>query len=543
MILKKGSPFTPTTSKRWSNFHQTISVSIQYLFTSKNPKGKSSIEKYNAMTQCIQETLGNVILSKTTVRAFGSGWSWTPVNTTPDGIMIDTSSNADKGMNLVFDLPKEWVKDPEKTDSRDFVFCQCGLGVKKLNSYLEKKRRSLKTSGASDGQTIVGAFSTGTHGSNPIVGAIHNCVAGLHIVTGPNPSDHVWIQKKSAKVVSDAFLSTFNINTCIEDDDVFNAAVVGIGGIGFIHGVLLETESLYQLKLIRQTFLYNDKLINLIEKLDISGFGFPDYQGQPMEHLQVVFDPYAFDVATKTGKAIVTYGYKLDRMVRKKKTFLDWLKHELYYLGIRFHKLRTFFRNLFGGIPNDIIRLLSKIDQHDPEAIPATVATILKLAYKTETQIGTLGEIFTGEGPPSALAGSTMFVNPADVMRVLEIFQKHTPKNAPEFAGVYSLRYVRCSDACLGGNFFKEVTCGLEADGILNDRTKSFYHKVWSEMRAKGIPFRFHLGKLTDLDQAKFTSMYGSSMQTWKSARDKVLPNPDVKKIFTNEVMKEWGLD
>lgn len=541
MIIKKGSSFTPTNSKRWSNFHQTISVSIQYLLTSRNPKGKSSLEKYNAMTRCIQETLGDVMIAKSTVRAFGSGWSWTPVNTTTDGIMIDTSSNSDKGMNLVFDLPKEWVN--ENTDSRDFVFCQCGLGVKKLNSYLEKKRRSLKTSGASDGQTIVGAFSTGTHGSNPIVGAIHNCVVGLHIVTGPNPEDHVWIQKKSANVVSKAFLSAFNISTCIEDDDVFNAAVVGLGGMGFIHGALLETEDLYQLKLIRQTFPYDDKLINLMLHRDIAGFGFPDYQGQPMEHLQVVFDPYQVDVAAKTGKAIVTYGYKLAHFVKKKKTFLDWLKHELYYLGIRFHKLRTFFRNLFGGIPNDIIRLLSKIDQHDPDAIPATVATILKLAYKTETQIGTLREIFTGEGPPSALAGSTMFVAPGDVLRVLQLFQKHTPLSAPQFAGVYSLRYVRSSEVCLGGNFFGDVTCGLEADGILNDRTKSFYHNVWSDMRAEGIPFRFHLGKLNDLDEAKFTSMYGSSRQTWKDARDKVLRNPDVKKIFTNDVMRKWGLD
>ncbi len=107
------------------------------------------------MTTYLQGFIKNRIAEKTTMRAFGSGWSWTGVNTTAGGVLLDTSSNINKGMNLVMELSEESVLDEHKSHYRDLVLCQCGIGVKKLNQYLERTKRSLKTSGASDGQTNV----------------------------------------------------------------------------------------------------------------------------------------------------------------------------------------------------------------------------------------------------------------------------------------------------------------------------------------------------------------------------------------------------
>jgi len=537
------SPFKSTKATSWDNFHKNLRVPIKDMFTVRNPSGKDAYAQYNEMTHSIQSFMGAQMANKTTMKPFGSGWSWTGVNTSENGVMLDTSSNFNKGMNLVFDLDRTSVANEYHGDPHFLVLCQCGIRVRKLNKYLEKTKRSLKTSGASDGQTIVGALSTGTHGSNLAFGAIADFVVGMHIITGPNENDHVWIERESYPVLSQEFLTSLKMNSSqlIKNDDVFNSALVNIGGFGFIHSILVETEEIYQMRLIRQQFNYDDKLVKLMTTQNVKDFGFPDYNGEELNHLQVVLDPYKFDATAKTGVAIVTYGYKLPTLTALHQK-PNWFRKLLFMLGIRYNKVKRFFRNLFGGLPNDLVHLLAGINETIPALIPATVEEVLKLSYKLEDQKGTLGDLFTGEGPPSALAGSTMCVDPIHIERVLQIFQKRTPRHSPEFAGIYSLRFVKSSEVTLAGNHFGAITCAIEADGILNQRTDEYYANIWSDLRAQGIPFRFHLGKLNDLDATKFSSMYGESLTKWNAARNKVLNNPDVRNLYQNSTLKSWGL-
>ncbi len=549
------SPFQSTRARLWQNFHKTIKVNILDLFIVRKPEGKTAWEKYNTMTACIQEFIrAQVMDKKTTLRAFGSGWSWTEVNTTSNGVMADTSSNTGRGMDMVFDLAAEDVSGTYSGNPQYLVLSQCGKGIRKLNKYLEGTSRSLKTSGASDGQTIVGAMSTGTHGSNLNFGAIHDFVVGMHIITGPGPGDHVWIERNSYRVVSLHFLHSINIGASqlISDDNTFNSALVCFGSFGFIHSVLLETEEIYQMKLIRQTFPYNEKLVRLMTELDIDGFDFPGYKGQELCHLQVVFDPYQFDPVAVSGSAVISYGYQLPKMSALPESKFRWLRVLLILFGIRVHKLVTFFRNLVEGFSNDIVFVLSQIDKDDPRAIPDITNDVLKFSYKDKTQVGTLGEIFTGDGPPSALAGTSMCVDLSDIESTLKILKMYTTDERPQFAGVFSLRFVRTSPATLACTRFGKVTCVIEADGILNYRTHDYYGKVWNELRKANIPFTFHWGKLNDLDGKKHSSpgapsyyvddMYGNSVQTWKNARDRILINPEVKKIFINHTIESWGL-
>jgi hypothetical protein len=87
------------------------------------------------------------------------------------------------------------------------------------------------------------------------------------------------------------------------------------------------------------------------------------------------------------------------------------------------------------------------------------------------------------------------------------------------------------------------VTCVVEADGILNDRTKDYYAKVWNGLRQANIPFTFHWGKLNDLNSDHVQHMYGPNVGIWKAARDRLLSNPDVKALFINDTLRAWGLD
>jgi hypothetical protein len=86
-----------------SNFHKSICVRIQDLFTTRNPEGKNSREKYNTMTSSLKGFIKLVMEKNTTLGAFGSGLTWTEINTSTNGIMPDTSSNFNKGMDMVID--------------------------------------------------------------------------------------------------------------------------------------------------------------------------------------------------------------------------------------------------------------------------------------------------------------------------------------------------------------------------------------------------------------------------------------------------------
>src|SRR5208282_5788170 len=76
------SPFESTRQTWWTNFHKTISVKIADLFRTTNANGSDFYTKYNFMTASIQAFIRREVMDRgLTMRAFGSGWSWTEVNT------------------------------------------------------------------------------------------------------------------------------------------------------------------------------------------------------------------------------------------------------------------------------------------------------------------------------------------------------------------------------------------------------------------------------------------------------------------------------
>jgi FAD/FMN-containing dehydrogenase len=139
--------------------------------------------------------------------------------------------------------------------------------VRQLNEYLQQRGRSLKTAGASNSQTIAGAFSTGTHGSAVRVGAMQDFVVGLHLIVGEDR--HIWLERASYPVVSDRFIERLGAEP-IRDDTLFNAALVSFGGFGIIHAAMIETEPIYLVEAHRQRVPLGDALKHTIDTLDFS---------------------------------------------------------------------------------------------------------------------------------------------------------------------------------------------------------------------------------------------------------------------------------
>src|SRR5580704_14058802 len=95
------------------------------------------------------------------VRALGSRWSLNNIAYVKD-YLIDTANLT----SLMVGFSANSI-DPGFQGNKDFVvFAQCGATISKLNNDLANwsPPLALPTSGASNGQTIAGAMSTGTHG-------------------------------------------------------------------------------------------------------------------------------------------------------------------------------------------------------------------------------------------------------------------------------------------------------------------------------------------------------------------------------------------
>ncbi len=492
-----------TGQQRWENRHQNFVQTLEGLYDLWNADTDDLIAGYNEMTRAIQEFIGQAIADRTTVRALGAGWSLSRVAAT-EGRMLNT-----KGLNWIFNLSGSSVSPQYSGSRQHLVMAQCGVSIRELNVYLQKKNQGLPTSGASNGQTIAGALSTGTHGSAFDVGSIPEYVAGLHLVTGPDR--HIWLERASHPVVSDEMVQRLGAEL-LRDDALFNAALVSFGSFGFIHGILIETEDLYLLEGHRKIVPFDASLRQLMGSLHFDGAALLPHQAERPCYFQTTVNPHDLD-----NGIFVNIKYKRP-----------------YHDGVRG------FWDEFGP-GDDLPAVLGTLGDVAPGLIPMAVKQVLQMQYKTfSDQWGTPGETFSNSSTRGKVLSAAVGIPLEAVNAATDLLLDLNRREGP-FNGVFAHRYVRSTAATLGFTRFEPVTCVLELDGVISNSTLRFCEKAWDALEAAGIPFTFHWGKLSVLHPARLERMYGDRVAAWKAARRQLL-DPESLAVFTNRQMEEWGL-
>ena len=514
---------------KWVNGHENFqhrfqkNASFRLLLPDSVQDSPSRYKMTNAnFGWLIQHAIDNNIH----LRALGNGWSFSEVAICEGGA-VDT-----KALRLSFILRDSFVSPhylSSGKSSADLFFVQCGMSILQINEKLEASGRSLKASGASNGQSIAGATSTGTHGAAYNVGAVHDAIVGLHIVVGP--ARHVWIEKKSNPVASDQFIAWLGAEK-ISDDDFFNAAVVSFGSFGFIHGVLLETEPIFLLEEHKTgEVTYDQSVIKALTTLDFTAIQShlpypPGTAGKELYHFETLVNPHDFEANNPEKGIFIRTMYKIPYRT-------DYTKR------VRESKGFQYGDNTLGLIQTILDTLGSKISA---VLVPKLVGALLPLAFNpTPVAYGTVGETFNNTKFRGKAASAAIGMDISSVNKVVETIIAIN-REAP-FPGILSFRFVKGTTALLGFTKFPR-TCVLEMDGVESEITRKFYKKVWEALETKGIPYTLHWGKINfNLDIARVRKMYGDAkINRWIDCRHQLL-DESVRKVFTNVFMEKCGLD
>ena len=504
-----GGGLSWVTRKRFVNWHKTVEQDIAGIYIVENPPDIGpGIPLLKAAAASIRRAIATAKAEGLTIRAMGSGWSLSPAPAT-DGIILDTSP-----LNGQFHIGQS-VIDPGYPGSADeraglYLF-QCGANISQVNRFLEDKARarSLRTTGAANGQTIVGAAATGTHGSALGFGALHDHIVALHLIVGDGKE--YWIERASRPVLQPQFAAKLGA-ALVRDDKLFNAVVMGFGCFGVIAAVVIETRPRFILQTENKTLPLDSNLRAVMRTLDFSRHPALAPMGAPY-FFQAVVNPHKPDNETYCN------------LMYERPCPAAYVPHYELEGGRR---------------PGyDVISVIGAILDTVPSLTPALVGLAASQLMVADPDDGTWGECFDYKAPQAKVASGSIAVPIDESLRALDILiELNRTHVAPLVLGC---RYVRRSPALLAFTRF-DTSFVVSIDGVYSKRSLDYFREAANRIEAAGIPFTQHWGKENGYTPQRLRNAYGSDLDDWLDARLTLLPDPADRALFANPMMRSLGL-
>jgi hypothetical protein len=505
-------PFvTEKNNVDWINHHENVEVAIAKRLTVKNEvPTQPTMAGMRATAARIQGIIGQALLAGVRLRACGSRWSFSDIPVVQGGWILETSQ-IDWRFNVAAgDL------DPDYTGTVEELFlAQTGAKISRINEALEttQKKRALRTSGASNGQTIGGSLGTGIHGSAIDVGGLESQVAGIQLLTA---TQNLWIERKSAPVMNPAFAAKLGATIRREDDAQFEAAIVSLGALGIVHSVLLRTTGRYLLN-SSLSHIPAGQIATAMNTLNFVGSGIPDTTRRPY-FFQTIMDPRRPDMIYTT--------------IRYKETCPPGYVPN--------------YDQVTGSEPGtNVPRMIATAIQTIPGLRDLVVSKLMEIELRVRADVpdewSTPGEVYTFTSAREGIASCGFAIPIAQVTRALDIariaFQTH--KSAPV---VFTCRYAQKSPGILSFIRF-DPTCIFDIDGVDTDATHKLIKLVAQRFDEAGMPYTMHWGKTNHLTKARVRNAFGGAVDRWNATRKILLDNPAERNMFSTPFLDGLGLN
>ena len=490
----------------WKNYHETGTSQARARFTLRSGDGGRGREELCEASSELQKWLNMAKAQNIPVRPVGGAWSPSNIQIVQDGWMLHT-----RRFNRCFRLAAADFERPESTQPEDFILLDAGVQIDEINDKLEEMKRSLVTTGASNGQTIAGACATGTHGSVINAGGIQQHVRAIQIVT---PGGVHWIEPK-AGLMSAGFVEDTG-STLMRDEDAFAAALIAVGSLGIVTAMVLETVPIYLVRPYMKLIDFGREDLQLLQDGQFRQFS--EKFGVPG------LDPYFVMVITNphrpfAHKATVKFLYKFPY----RDTYERQTPAEL-------------------GAGYDAQTMITWILRNFPWARGWILQTIMRLGIGkgvTGEVYGTWGETTEMHKPIAKGFTAAMFSDRSQLVRTFEALCQAFSGRGGSTA--VTLRFLKGGPGLLSPARWPD-TVAIDCDGPDSDTTEAAYLGMLDEFEAAQIPFALHWGKFGNLTAARVEQDYGNDLVRWKAVQARLLPTPEDRRLFRSVELDRLGL-
>jgi len=501
---------------QWNNFHFNGPFPTKILLDITTDRNIADLmDRYNDCAQEIQSLIRDSVRNNERFRAYGMGWSLSNVAHQRDRMLFNAR------LNIRMDIQEEHLHAATHFKSKNLFFFQCGNTIKEISEYIARRGKSLKTCGASNGQTIAGAISTGVHGSAIDVGSVQDYVVGLHLIIGPDAAHQVYLERHSWPALRDGFADRIQARV-IRNDDLFNAALVSLGAFGVILGVVIEAEDQFLMKRYVKK-VGREEALELAETMDFKNarFRIPgelelDGTGKRPSHYKLYINPY-----NAQEKFVAEIIYK-----------------KPYRTGYP-DPIPKIKRAIYKDLPSWVASFAARHKQF----IPAILQALASEAFPVvdDDIEGTLGEIFWDTTQQGKAFGCAFGIDHREAGRALDLMISAMKENGP-IPGILSMRFVKASEATLAFTRFP-VTCILEVDGLLWEANpqmislEDFMTRMVEIFKDHAVKFTLHWGKNAPWSfPGLIDYMYGDADDTWKDIRSALL-SKQMADLFSNDFL------
>ncbi|MCA1749796.1 MAG: FAD-binding protein [Parasphingopyxis sp.] len=493
----------------WSNYHKTGDAALAGRFAVRSSERPSGRRDLALVARELRSWLRAARQSGVSVRPVGGAWSPSNIQLVHQGWMLNT-----RRFNRMFRIAAEDLAASSSFDPASLVLIEAGTQIDEINDKLEREMgRSLRSTGASNGQTIAGACATGTHGAVLTAGGIQDHVRAIQIVT---PAKIYWIEPDSG-VMDPAFVDATG-STLIRDDEVFAAALVHVGSLGLVTAYVLETVPLYLVRPIMKLIDFRRADLEMLGRGDFRAFSAAHALDRAPYFVMVITNPH-----NPFGrKAIVRFLYKEP--------------YELVAPGGTGKQM---------GAGYDAFTLLGWIFRNLPLAYGMLTELIMKLGVGNGTDVddppvyGSWGATTETHRPMADLFTGAVFCDRAELVRVFDLLCRKFTRAGGRT--VVTLRFMKGGSGLLAPARWDD-TAGLDCDGPRTDRTTAAFCKVLESLEVEGIDFTRHWGKFNSLDANRVAHDYGGDLTRWKSVRNRLLPKPQDRALFRSAELDRLGL-
>jgi FAD/FMN-containing dehydrogenase len=430
-------------------------------------------------------------------KAIGSGHSFSDVAVTTD-FLIDTH-HLKRRLELEEDLQKD------SADTSLLFKSECGMLIRDLNAALDRDGLALANMGGYDGQTIIGAISTSTHGSGISLGSLSSMVVSLTLVA----DDGRLYQVEPADGITDPvkFQARHPEIILKQDNDWFHSSLVGLGCLGIVYSVTLRVVPKYWLSEVRSLSTWSQVKNELLDGRVLT----------ENRHFEVLINPYE---VKGQRTCLVTRRNLADEPTGP--------------MSARPH--RHMFSDLIARLPGAteaLLLLFNEFPHLTPAIINSAMAQLVDegyvdLSYKV-LNLGGANEIVAY----SSEIGFPMSTYLDAVERIIEIAQQNRVLGDTYHTSPFSLRFVKASEQYMSMQYGAD-TCMIEipmVNGTMGG--KEILNRYETEMYQFGG--RPHWGQLNFVtgNHDLIRSMYPKH-DAWLSIFNQLNPSGMFNNSFTD---------